>query len=103
MTLDPTRLEPELATLGVTSPVWPTPDPPASALLASAGLHTTVSEAHDDALGRMVEQIEARLRALSLLPGAGFDVETILGYTATPARAVVRGVAEYHLIMAERS
>ena len=107
VTLDPARLDPRLATLAgyVACIADARPAAEYEALLAASGLAVTLSESHDEALARMIEQIEARLRALPLLgpPGLHIDVDSILRHTAIAARAVGDGVAGYRLIVARRS
>ena len=86
VTLDPARLDPQLATLAgyVACLADARPAADYEAFLAAAGLSTVVSESHDDALAVMVAQIEARVRALSNLnlPGVTFDLTNVLGYLA---------------------
>ncbi|MEW6475205.1 MAG: class I SAM-dependent methyltransferase [Actinomycetota bacterium] len=107
VTLDPARLDPELATLAGSIACLAGARPAAEyeALLATAGLETTVSEAHDYALAHMVDQIDARLRALGVLwtTNGPFDTEALLGHTARAAAAVADGVAGYCLLVARRS
>jgi hypothetical protein len=106
VTLDPARLDPQLATLAgyVACIADARPAAEYEALLAASGLAVTLSESHDEALTRMVEQIEARLRALSLLGRTGLDVDvdSVLRHTAAAARAVSDGVAGYQLIVASK-
>jgi ubiquinone/menaquinone biosynthesis C-methylase UbiE len=77
-----------------------------SSILAAAGLRTVHTERHDAALARMVEQIDARLRALRMsitMPAlAGVDFDRALDLTAQAAAAVRDGVAGYALLVAER-
>jgi hypothetical protein len=72
-------------------------------LLERAGLRVVAAEAHDDALTRMIDQIDGRLRAWALLrpPGLMLAPETIVRYT-TAAAAVTDGVAGYHLLIARK-
>jgi SAM-dependent methyltransferase len=106
VTLDPARLDPQLATLAgyVACLADARPAAEYEGFLAAAGLRTIVSEPHDDALAGMVEQIEARVRALSILglPGVTIDLTSVLGYLAAARRAVSDGVAGYHLLVAEK-
>lgn len=79
-----------------------------AALLAEAGLCILLAEPHDDALARMVEQIEARLRALRITAPStpqvtGVDLERALELTAQAGRAVDAGIAGYSLLVAEKS
>jgi arsenite methyltransferase len=76
-------------------------------ILAAAGLRTVRTEAHDDAIARMIDQIEARLRLLRMtaadrLTAAGVDVDAVLRYTAPATRAVADGLLGYALIIAEK-
>jgi ubiquinone/menaquinone biosynthesis C-methylase UbiE len=106
VTLDPARLDPELATLVgyVACLADARPAGEYEAILAAAGLRTIVSEAHDGALARMIEQVEARLRALSILglSAVPIDLDSVLGYLAAARRAVTSGIAGYHLLVAEK-
>jgi ubiquinone/menaquinone biosynthesis C-methylase UbiE len=79
-----------------------------SSIFATAGLRTVHTERHDAALARMVEQIDARLRALrmmrSTIPAlAGVDVDRALELTAQAAAAVREGIAGYALLVAQRA
>lgn len=105
VTADHTALGPELT--GLTG--WiacladaRTPDQ-YTALLTRAGLHVTATEPHDDALTTMIDQIDARLRALRMTPaGHDLDHDTIRA-TITAARAAVTdGDLGYTLITADR-
>jgi ubiquinone/menaquinone biosynthesis C-methylase UbiE len=103
VTLDPSRLDPQLATLAgyVACVADARPAVEYEALLAATGLVVSFSESHDEALARMIEQIEARLRALALLGLPGdVNLDSILRYTAAARRAVSDGVAGYQLIVA---
>ncbi|MEW6473841.1 MAG: methyltransferase domain-containing protein [Actinomycetota bacterium] len=106
VTLDPARLDPQLATLAgyVACLADARPATEYETLLAAAGLSTVVSEPHDEALGAMIDQIEARVRAISILnlPGVTFDLDAILGYLAAAQGAVSNGVAGYQLLVAEK-
>lgn len=106
VTLDHTRLDPELASLAGWVACLADARPVAEyvALLAGAGLAITASEPHDGALAQMVEQIEGRLRALSMLVSLPipFDVESALRHCGSAARAVASGVAGYHLLVARK-
>jgi arsenite methyltransferase len=107
VTLDRGRLDPDLATLAgyVACIAGARPLTEYASLFAAAGLSVVVSERHDDALAGMVDQIEARLRALAMLgtPGVAIDLEAVLRHTATAARAVADGVAGYHLLVARKA
>jgi SAM-dependent methyltransferase len=78
-----------------------------SQILAGAGLHTVRTEAHDHALTRMIDQIEARLSVLRMtaadrLAAAAVDVDAVLRYTALARQAVADGILGYALIIAEK-
>ncbi|MFI5593919.1 class I SAM-dependent methyltransferase [Amycolatopsis sp. NPDC051758] len=78
-----------------------------AAILERAGLTTVHTEAHDEAIGRMIEEIEARLRLLRMtasdrLVRAGVDVEAVLRYTALAKQAVADGLIGYALLIAEK-
>lgn len=106
VTLQPERLDPELRTLAgwVACLADARPAAEYAGYLAGAGLRVTLSEPHDVALARMIEQIDGRLRALKMmsLPGVEIDFGSALGYTAHAARAVRQGMAGYHLLVAEK-
>jgi SAM-dependent methyltransferase len=106
VTLDRARIDPELATLAGYLACIADARPAAeyAALLEGAGLRVVASEAHDDALTRMIDQIEARLRVWALLdpPGLTLAPETILRYTAAAAAAVADRVAGYQLLVARK-
>jgi arsenite methyltransferase len=76
-------------------------------ILAAAGLRTVRVERHDDALARMIGQIEARLAMLGMtaadrLTAAGIDVPAVLRYTALARQAVADGLLGYALLVAEK-
>jgi hypothetical protein len=106
VTLDPARLDSRLATLAGTIACIADARPAAeyAALLAEAGFRIEVSEPHDGDLGRMIELIEARLRALAILGTLGdtLDLPATLSYTRAAARAVGDGIAGYHLLVARK-
>jgi ubiquinone/menaquinone biosynthesis C-methylase UbiE len=106
VTVDPARLDPELATLAgyVACIADARPAAEYAALLEAAGLRVVASEAHDDALSRMIDQIEGRLRMWAVLrpPGATLEPEVILRYTTAAAAAVTTGAAGYHLLIARK-
>lgn len=106
VTLQPERLDPELRTLAgwVACLADARPAAEYAGYFAGAGLRVTLSESHDVALARMIEQIDGRLRAFKMmgLPGVEIDFESALGYTAHAARAVREGMAGYHLLVAEK-
>ena len=106
VTLDPSRLDPELATVAgyVACLARARPAAGYASLLAAAGLVVVVSEPHDAALAAMIDQIQSRFRVLALLGSIppGIDVDAVLRYTDAAARAVADGVAGYHLLVARR-
>lgn len=75
-------------------------------LFAAVGLHTIHVETGDDALLRMIDHIEARIRLLHItraLDRVGVDADQVLRYTAIARRAVADGQLGYALIVAEKS
>ncbi|WP_197285869.1 class I SAM-dependent methyltransferase [Nocardiopsis sp. NRRL B-16309] len=78
-----------------------------AALLAEAGLLTVATERHDGALARMIDQIEARVRLLSMtaperLAQAGVDADALAPYLEAARRAVADGRIGYALIVARK-
>jgi arsenite methyltransferase len=78
-----------------------------AAILGAAGLRVVSTEAHDDALARMIGQIEARVRLLRMtaadrLAAAGVDAGAVLRYAALAGRAVADGLIGYRLLAAEK-
>lgn len=76
-------------------------------ILAAAGLRTVRAETHDDAVARMIDQIEARLAVLRMtvadrLTAAGVDVDAVLRYTTLAKQAVADGILGYALLIAEK-
>jgi ubiquinone/menaquinone biosynthesis C-methylase UbiE len=74
-------------------------------ILTNAGLHITHSEAHDHALARMIDQIEARLQLARMafpqaLSDAGVDSDAVLRFIDLARQAVTGGLAGYSLIVA---
>jgi arsenite methyltransferase len=77
-------------------------------ILTGAGLRPVRVEAHDDAVARMIDQIDARVRLLRMtaaehLARAGVDVDAVLRYTALAGQAVAAGHIGYGLIIAEKT
>lgn len=77
-----------------------------SDILAGAGLCTVHTERHDDALARMIDQIEARVRLLRMtsadrLAAADVDVDAVLDYCALARQAVADGLIGYALLVAD--
>ena len=107
VTLDRDRLDPELATLAgwVASIAAARPAAEYCRYLERAGLEMTFIEAHDDALARMIETIDARLAAYAMinLPAlAGLDIQAVHHKVAVAARAVADGIAGYSLLVARK-
>jgi arsenite methyltransferase len=105
--LDPARLDTELQSLAgwVACLADARPVSQYVELLASAGLTVTDTESHDDALARMIEQIDARLVAFRMakLPAlADVDFDLARERTAQAARAVRDGIAGYSLLIARK-
>ena len=78
-----------------------------SQILADTGLRTVHTEAHDHALTRMINQIEARLGVLQMtaadrLVDAGVNVDAVLRYTTLAKQAVTDGILGYTLIIAAK-
>ncbi|HEX5403029.1 MAG TPA: methyltransferase domain-containing protein [Pseudonocardiaceae bacterium] len=76
-------------------------------ILAAAGLVTSHVEEHDEALTRMIDQIDARVRLLRMtasgrLAAAGVDVAAVLRYTDVAKQAVADGLLGYRLLIAEQ-
>lgn len=76
-------------------------------VLTNAGLHITHTEGHDEALARMIDQIEARLHLARMafpqaLTDAGVDSDSALGYIEIARRAVADGLIGYALIVAQK-
>ena len=105
--LDPNRLHDELKTLAgwVACLADARPVDQYVDLLADAGLKVTQREAHDDALARMIEQIDARLIAFRMakVPALeSIDFDTARQRVALAAQAVRDGIAGYTLLIAEK-
>lgn len=76
-------------------------------ILTGAGLRTVHTERHDDAVARMIEQIEARVRLLRMttpgrLAAADVDVDAVLRYCRLAKQAVDDGLIGYALLIAEK-
>jgi arsenite methyltransferase len=105
--LDPARLGAELQTLAGWVACLADARPVAEyvELLAGAGLAVTHTEPHDDALARMIEQIDARLVAFRMAKVAALesiDFDAARERTALAAKAVRDGIAGYSLLVAEK-
>jgi arsenite methyltransferase len=78
-----------------------------SAILDRAGLRTVHTERHDEAIERMIDEIDARLSLLRMtaparLADAGVDVPAVLRYTSLARQAVADGLIGYALLVAEK-
>ncbi|HUR23934.1 MAG TPA: methyltransferase domain-containing protein, partial [Acidimicrobiales bacterium] len=105
--LDPSRLHDELKTLAgwVACLADARPLDEYAALLAAAGLRVTLTESHDAALAKMIDQIDARLMAFRMTAApalAGVDFDVARQRTALAAEAVREGIAGYALLVAEK-
>ena len=102
VTVEPDRLDPELRTLAARVACLADARPAGEyqAVLAGAGLRVTLTEAHDEALAAMVEQIDDRLRALEMVGLPGVDLAAARPYLAAANRAVRSGTAGYALLTA---
>ena len=77
-------------------------------LLEAAGLRVTHTEPHDEALSRMIDQIEARLTVVRLTAGdrlqtSGIDLDSVGPTLAAARKAVADGVLGYGMLVAEKS
>jgi len=104
---DPERLPHELTSIGAWIACVADARPAAgyAALLGDAGLTVTGIERYDDAAGRMIDQIEARLALLRLtaperLRAYGIDAGWAGETLASARRAVAGGIIGYGLIVA---
>ncbi|MFR9799236.1 methyltransferase domain-containing protein [Streptomyces sp. MS06] len=110
VTVDPARLPPELSGLGARIACIADARPLREyvGILAGAGLRTLRTERHDEAVLRMIDQIEARLDLLRITASARLD-EAGADLAAAPAvldaarAAVADGVLGYALLIAERT
>jgi ubiquinone/menaquinone biosynthesis C-methylase UbiE len=107
VTLDRDRLDPQLATLAGWVACIADAHPAADycRYLERAGLEMTLAEAHDNALARMIDTIDARLAAYRMinLPAlAGLDIQAVHHKVALAARAVADGIAGYSLLVAHK-
>lgn len=74
-----------------------------AALLGSAGLRVTHREQHDVAIGRMLDQIQARLSLLPITRSAAhLDLDLAARYVDLARRAVTDGTIGYGLLIAEK-
>jgi arsenite methyltransferase len=105
VTVEPERLEPRLQTLAARVACLADARPAGAyeAILAGAGLRVSRTEAHDDALARMIDQVDARLRALEVAGLPGVDLSAARPYLAAAAAAVADGTAGYVLLAAVKA
>lgn len=76
-------------------------------ILDVAGLVTVHTEAHDGALLRMIDQIEARVHLLRLTQkemviAVGIDVDVVLDYLDIARQSVTDGLLGYSLVVAQK-
>jgi SAM-dependent methyltransferase len=107
VTVDPQRLDPELASLAgwVACVADARPVTEYCRHLERAGLEVTLVEIHDDALAKMIETIDARLAAYRMIGTPAFasiDIDSVRDKVAIAAKAVAEGVAGYSLIIARK-
>jgi len=105
--VDPPRLDPELADLAgwIACLADARPVEGYRAVFASAGLETVLVEHHDQALGDMIDMIDARITALAMARSealADVDLPSVRRRIAAARRAVADGVAGYVLMVARR-
>ncbi|MGW0916793.1 class I SAM-dependent methyltransferase [Streptomyces sp. NPDC002784] len=109
VTATPGRLPPELSTLGARIACIADARPLAeyTQILAAAGLRTVHTEHRDQAMLRMIDQIEARLNLLRItapdkLAAGGVDLDAAPGVMNAARTAVADGVLGYALLIAEK-
>ncbi|MFF9012992.1 hypothetical protein ACF09C_08450 [Streptomyces sp. NPDC014870] len=110
VTADTDRLQPELrgltARIACIADARPLDD--YAKLLAAAGLSTLTTERHDEAMIRMIDQIQARLDLLRItaaarLADAGVDLTAAPAVLDAARAAVTDGVLGYALLTAVKS
>lgn len=109
VTADPARLPAELTGLAarIACVADARPLEEYAAILAGAGLRTVRTERHDQAMVRMLDQIEARLQLLRMtaagrLTEAGVDLDAAPAVLAAARAAVTAGTLGYALLIAEK-
>jgi ubiquinone/menaquinone biosynthesis C-methylase UbiE len=109
VTVDPARLPSALAGLGARIACIADARPLEEyvEILAAAGLRTLRTERHDEAMLRMIDQIEARLNLVRMtaptkLTDAGIDLDASPAVLEAARTAVGTGVLGYALLIAER-
>jgi ubiquinone/menaquinone biosynthesis C-methylase UbiE len=107
VTADPGRLPPELTSLGARIACIADARPVAAyaQILAAAGLRVMVTERHDQAMVRMIDQIEARLTLLHItvpdtLAATGIDPAAAPRALGAARTAVATGALGYALLIA---
>ncbi|MFG2028508.1 class I SAM-dependent methyltransferase [Streptomyces sp. NPDC048825] len=107
VTADPDRLPPELRGLSarIACVADARPLDEYAEILAAAGLRTQVTERHDEAMLRMIDQIQARLDLLRItaparLADAGVDLDAAPALLDAARAAVAEGVLGYALLTA---
>ncbi|HTJ74918.1 MAG TPA: methyltransferase domain-containing protein [Acidimicrobiales bacterium] len=105
--LDPTRLDEELQSMAgwVACLADARPLGEYVSLLEAEGLKVTLTEDHDEALARMIDQIDARLVAFRMAKVPALetiDFDQARRRVASAARAVEAGIAGYKLLVAEK-
>jgi ubiquinone/menaquinone biosynthesis C-methylase UbiE len=110
VTIEPSRLPPELTGLGASIACIADARPlqEYGEILAAAGLRTVRTERHDQAMLRMIDQIEARLNLLRLtaadtLAAAGLDLDAAPAVLDAARTAVADDALGYALLVAEKS
>ncbi|MGH3310046.1 MAG: class I SAM-dependent methyltransferase [Streptomyces sp.] len=110
VTAIPGRLPPELNGLGARIACVADARPAAeyADILAAAGLRTLTTERHDQAMMRIIDQIEARLNLLRIaaparLADAGVDLTAALAVLNAARTAVADGALGYALLVAVKS
>ncbi|MEU3091377.1 class I SAM-dependent methyltransferase [Streptomyces massasporeus] len=110
VTADPGHLPPELTGLAarIACIADARPLDEYTAILAAVGLRTLATERHDQALVRMIDQIEARLNLLRItaparLAAAGVDLAAAPAVLDAARAAVADGVLGYALLTAAKS
>jgi len=76
-------------------------------ILDDVGLRALHTETHDDALVRMIDQIEARLHLMQMTQqdvviAAGIDVDKVLEFIDVARRAIADRLLGYALVVAEK-
>jgi arsenite methyltransferase len=109
VTADPGRLPPELTGLGARIACVADARPLAgyARILTAAGLRVVLTERHDPAMVRMIDQIEARLNLLQMtvpdgLAAVGIDVGIAPRVLGAARAAVAAGALGYALLIAEK-